>query len=186
MSTGQSATASAITYKVDPAHSTVDFRVRHLMIAHIRGDFSGISGTLLYDPLNPANSKVEAEIDVATLNTRDANRDQHVKAADFLDVEKFPKMKFTSKKIAADGRDRWKLTGDLTIHGVTKEVTFDVEGPTPEAKDPFGNVRIAVVASAKISRKDFGLTWNVPLETGGVILGDEVSLQLEMELTRQK
>ena len=186
MSTGQSAAASSITYTVDPAHSTIDFRVRHLMIAHIRGDFSGVSGTLLYDPLNPVNSKVEAEIEVATLNTRDAHRDQHVKAPDFLDVEKFPKIKFTSKKIVAAGRDHWKLTGDLTIHGVTKEVTLDVEGPTPEAKDPFGNVKIAAVATAKISRKDFGLSWNIPLETGGVMLGDEVSLHVEVELTRQK
>ena len=186
MSSGQSAAVSPITYKVDPAHSSVDFRVRHLMIANIRGDFSGVTGTVLLDPANPANSKVEAEVDVATVNTRDANRDKHLKAAEFFDAEKFPKIKFASKKIAPAGKDRWKLTGDLSIHGVTHEVTLDVEGPTPEAKDPFGNVKIAAVATATINRKDFGLSWNVPLEAGGVLVGEDVHLHVEIELTRQK
>jgi len=185
MSTGSSPAATAVTYKVDPAHSSVDFRVRHLMIANLRGEFSGVAGTVLFDSSNPANSKVEAEIDAATINTRDARRDQHVKAAEFLDVEKYPKIRFVSTRIAAAGKDRWKITGDLTVHGVTKEATLDVEGPSPETKDPFGNVKIAAVATGKFHRKDYGLTWNVPLEAGGVLVGDEVSLHLEIELTRQ-
>lgn len=186
MSTGQSAAVSAIPYKLDPAHSTVDFRVRHLMIANLRGDFSGVEGTVLFDPRNPENSKVEATISVATINTRDANRDRHLKAAEFLDAEKYPQIKFVSKKIVAAGKDHWKLTGDLTLHGVTKETTLEVEGPTPEAKDPFGNVKIGASATAKINRKDFGLTWNVPLEAGGVLVSEEVTIHLEVELTRQQ
>ena len=129
---------------------------------------------------------MEAEIDAASINTRDANRDQHLKAAEFLDVEKFPKIKFVSKEVAAAGKDHWKVTGDLTIHGVTKEVTLDVEGPTAEAKDPWGNVKVGALATTKINRKDFGLAWNVPLETGGFLLGDEVTINLELELTKQK
>lgn len=186
MSTGPSTAVSAIPYKIDPVHSTVDFRVRHLMIAHLRGDFSGVEGTLLLDPQNPANSKVEVAIEVATLNTRDANRDKHLRAAEFFDAEKYPKITFVSKKIIGAGKDRWKLTGDLTIHGVTKEATLDVEGPTPEVKDPFGNVRIGVSATTKIHRNDFGLTWNVPLAAGGVVISEEVSIHLDMELVRQQ
>ena len=185
MSTAQSTAVSAATYKVDPAHSCVDFRVRHLTIANLRGEFSGVSGTILFDPRNPANSKLEAEIDAASINTRDANRDRHLKAAEFLDVEKFPKIKFVSKKVSAAGKNHWKVAGDLTIHGVTMEVTLDVEGPTAEAKDPWGNVKVGALATTKINRKDFGLAWNVPLETGGFLLGDEVTINLELELTKQ-
>lgn len=186
MSTGQTAAPSAIPYKIDPAHSSVDFRVRHLMIATLRGEFAGVEGTVLLDPQNPANSKIQAAIDVATINTRDANRDKHLKAAEFLDAEKYPQITFVSKKIAAAGKDHWKVTGDLTIHGITKETMLDVEGPTPEAKDPFGNVKIGASATTKINRKDFGLGWNVPLEAGGVLVGEEVTIHLEIELTRQK
>jgi polyisoprenoid-binding protein YceI len=186
MSTAQSTVASATAYKIDPVHSTVDFHVRHLMIANLRGDFSGVAGTVLFDPQNPANSKVEAEIEIASLHTRDANRDQHLKAAEFLDMEKFPKMHFVSKRVAAAGKDHWRVTGDLSLHGVTKEVTLDVEGPTPESKDPWGNVRVGASAKTKISRKEFGLTWNAPLETGGFVLGDEVAIHLEMELIKPK
>lgn len=186
MSTGQSTAVSAVPYKIDAAHSTVDFRVRHLMIASLRGEFAGVEGTVLLDPQNPINSKVEAAIAVASINTRDANRDKHLKAAEFLDAEKYPAIKFVSKKIAAAGKDRWKVTGDLSIHGITKEVTLDVEGPTPEAKDPFGNVKIGASATTKIDRRDFGLSWNVPLEAGGVLIGEEVAIHLELELTKQK
>ena len=138
-----------------------------------------------FDEENPANSKVEAIIDVATLQTREPDRDKHLKSADFLDVEKFPTITFVSKKVVKKGDEEHKVTGDLTIHGVTKEVTLEVEGPTPEAKDPWGNVKIGASAKAKINRKDFGLVWNVALETGGVLVGEEVQIHLDLELTKQ-
>jgi polyisoprenoid-binding protein YceI len=185
MSTSPSAAAAPITYAIDPAHSTVDFRVRHMMIANVRGEFSGVSGTVIFDPANPANSKIEASIDASTIATREAQRDQHLKSADFLDVEHFPKLTFVSKRTAPAGDGAWKVTGDLTIHGVTKEVTLDVEGPTPEGRDPWGNVKAGASATTKINRKDFGLVWNAALETGGVLVGEEVSIQMELELLRK-
>jgi polyisoprenoid-binding protein YceI len=173
------------TYVIDPSHSTAGFKVRHLMVANVRGEFSGVSGTVVFDAENPANSKVEAAIDATTIQTRDSQRDQHLKSADFLDVEKFPRITFVSKKVAPAGEGEWKVTGDLTIHGVTKEVVLDVEGPTPEVKDPWGNIKMGATATTKVNRKDFGLVWNVALETGGVLVGDEVAIQLEVEMTRQ-
>jgi polyisoprenoid-binding protein YceI len=175
--------SQAITYTIDPAHSTAEFKVRHLMVANVKGHFSGITGTVVIDPGSPENSHVEATIDTTTIHTRDEQRDAHLKSADFLDVEKFPSIKFVSKKIAgSDGE--WKVTGDLAIHGVTKEVTLDVEGPAPEAKDPWGNVKTGATATTKINRKEFGLVWNVALETGGVLVGDDIAITLELELLR--
>ena len=179
-------TITAVTYAIDPVHSTAGFKVRHLMVSNVRGEFSGIAGVVVFDPENAAHSKVEATIDAATINTRDAQRDQHLKSADFLDVEKFPKIAFVSKKVAPAGEGEWKVTGDLTIHGVTREVTLAVEGPAPEARDPWGGVRSGVSATAKVNRKDFGLVWNMALETGGVLVGDEIAIHLELELIRQK
>ena len=184
--TASSGAATApITYTIDPAHTTVDFRVRHLMVSNVRGEFSGVSGTVVYDPTNPANSKIEAVIDATTIATRDPKRDAHLKSADFLDVEKFPKITFVSTKITPAGEGKWKATGNLTIHGITKEVTLLVEGPTSETKDPWGNIKIGASATTKINRKDFGLVWNVGLETGGVLVGDEVTIHLELELAKQ-
>ncbi len=175
--------SQAVTYTIDPAHSTAEFKVRHLMVSNVKGHFSGISGTVVFDPGAPENARVEATIDATTIHTRDEQRDTHLKSADFLDVEKYPSIKFVSKKITgSDGE--WKVTGDLTIHGVTKEVTLDVEGPAPEAKDPWGNVKTGATATTKISRKDFGMVFNMALETGGVMVGDEVTITLELELLR--
>jgi polyisoprenoid-binding protein YceI len=174
---------SAKSYTIDPAHATAGFKVRHLMVANVRGEFSSVTGTVIIDAENPANSRVEAKIDATTIHTRDAQRDAHLKSADFLDVEKYPAITFVSKKVAGADGD-WKLTGDLTIHGVTREVVLDVEGPEPEVKDPWGNVKSGVTASTKINRKDFGLVWNVALETGGVLVGDEVQIHIEAELAR--
>jgi polyisoprenoid-binding protein YceI len=178
--------SQTVTYKIDPVHSTAGFKIRHLMVANVRGEFPGLSGTIAFDRANPANSRVEADIDVTTLTTRDTQRDAHLKSADFFDAEKFPKMHFASRKVTpVNGGGEWKVTGDLTIHGITKEVTLDVEGPTDEVKDPWGNVKAGIVASAKINRKDYGLTWNAALETGGVLVGDDVQIQIEAELARQ-
>jgi len=174
-----------VTYVIDPIHSTVGFKVRHLMVSNVRGEFSGVAGTVAFDAEDSANSKVEAAIDATTIQTRDNQRDQHLKSADFLDVEKFPKITFISKKVVPIGDGEWRVVGDLTIHGVTKEVDLDVEGPTPEVKDPWGNIKIGATATTKVNRKDFELVWNVALEAGGVLVGDEVAIQLELEMTRQ-
>jgi len=175
--------SETVTYTIDPAHSTAGFKVRHMMVANVRGEFSKVSGTVVVDASAPENSRVEAHIDASTIHTRDEQRDAHLKSAEFLDVEKFPEITFVSKKITgSDGE--WKITGDLTIHGVAKEVTLDVEGPAPEAKDPWGSVRSGASAVTKINRKDFGLVWNVALETGGLLVGDEVAITLELELLR--
>lgn len=172
-----------LTYEIDPSHSSVHFSVRHMMLSNVRGEFTKVSGTATYDPQNPANSSVNATVDATSLNTRDAQRDGHVKSADFLDVEHFPSITFTSKHIEIQPGGA-KITGDLTIHGVTREITLDVEGPTTEIKDPWGKQRVGASATAKLSRKDFGLTWNAALETGGVMVGDEVKITIDVEAVR--
>jgi polyisoprenoid-binding protein YceI len=171
------------TWKIDPAHSSAHFVVRHLMITNVRGGFSNVQGTVTWDADDLAVSSIEATIDATTLNTGDATRDGHVKSADFLDVEKYPAITFTSKSITKDG-DGSKVRGDLTIHGVTKEVVLQVDGPTEQQKDPWGNTRVGASATIKIKRGDFGLTWNAALETGGVMLGDDVKIEIEVSLIK--
>ena len=178
--------SQTVTYVIDPIHSTAGFKVRHLMVSNVRGEFSGVAGTVVFDAQEPANSKVEAAIDATTIQTRDNQRDQHLKSADFFDVEKFPKITFISKKVAPIGDGEWSVVGDLTLHGVTREVALDVEGPTPEVKDPWGNIKIGASATTKLDRRDFGLVFNVTLDAGGVMVGDEVAIELELELARQK
>lgn len=171
------------TWKIDPAHSSAHFVVRHMMITNVRGAFSGVQGTVVYDPADLNASSVDVTIDKNSLSTGDPNRDTHVKSADFLDVEKYPTITFKSKKITKDGDDL-KVIGDLTIHGVTKEVVLNVEGPTGEQKDPYGNIRVGASATTKIKRSDFGLTWNAALETGGIMLGDDLKLELDVSLIK--
>jgi polyisoprenoid-binding protein YceI len=173
-------------YEIDPAHSSAQFTIRHLMISNVRGDFRSVKGTVVYDPENPMDSTIQAEIDVNTLNTRDESRDAHVKSADFFNVEKYPKISFKSSKVEPAGEGEFKITGDLTILDVTKEVVLKAEGPSEETKDPWGNIRIGASGSTKIKRSDFGLTWNAALEAGGVMLGDEVKLELDLELIKAK
>lgn len=173
-------------YQIDPAHSSAQFTIRHLMISNVRGDFKSVKGTVVYDPENASASSIEAEIDVNSLNTRDENRDAHVKSAEFFNVEKYPSITFKSTKVEREGEGEFKITGGLTILGVTKEVVLKVEGPSDEAKDPWGNVRIGASATTKIKRSDYGLTWNAALETGGVMLGDDVKIELDVELVKQK
>ncbi len=174
---------SQATYQIDPTHSSVHFSVRHMMLSNVRGEFTKVSGTIKFDPENPASSSLDATIDAASINTRDAQRDTHLKSADFLDVEKFPTLTFHSKKIAPQPGGG-KVTGDLTIHGVTREITLDVEGPTAEIKDPWGKQRMGASATTTLSRKDFGLIWNAALETGGVMVGDEVKITIDVEFVR--
>ena len=175
-----------VIYKVDLAHSSAHFVIRHMMITNVRGGFSGVNGTIEYDPDRPNESRIEAVIDASKINTLDEQRDTHLKSSDFLHVEQHPTITFKSKKIARAGDEEWKITGDLTIHGVTKEVILNAEAPTPEGKDPFGNSRIGASALTKIKRSDFGLTYNAALETGGVLLGDDLKIELEISAIRSE
>ena len=172
------------TYEIDPAHSSAQFTVRHMMITNVRGGFSSIKGTVVYDAGKSGASTVEAVIDVNSISTLDAQRDAHLKSADFLDVEKYPTITFKSKKVEITGDEEANVTGDLTIHGVTHEVVLKVEGPTAERKDPWGNVRIGASAATKIKRSDFGLTWNAVLETGGIMVGDDLKIEIEVEMIK--
>jgi polyisoprenoid-binding protein YceI len=183
--TGTAQAAKPTQWQIDPAHSAAHFSVRHLMISNVRGEFSKVSGSAVLDPSDPTKSTVEVSIDTTSIDTRELQRDEHLRSADFFDVANHPAITFRSKKIAPAGPERFKVTGDLTIRGVTREVTFDLEGPTPPIKDPWGNVRAGVTASAKINRKDFGLVWNALTETGGVVVGDQVSITFDAELIQQ-
>ena len=172
-------------WQIDPAHSAAHFSVRHLMISNVRGEFTKVSGNAVLDPTDPPKSTLEVIIDATSIDTREPQRDEHLRSADFLDVANHPTITFRSKKITPAGTDHYKVTGDLTIRGVTREVTFDVEGPVAPVKDPYGNIRTGVSATAKINREDFGLVWNALTEAGGVMVGDEVSLSFEAELIQQ-
>ena len=170
-------------WNIDPSHSTAEFSVRHMMITNVKGRFGKLEGTVEYDPAHPELSKFEATIDATSIDTRDEKRDAHLRSADFFDVEKNPKLTFTSREIkrTADG---FTAIGDLTMHGITKPVTLEIEGPTEETKDPWGNTRIGASAHAKINRKDWGLNWNAALEAGGVLVGETVKITLEISLVK--
>jgi len=155
------------------------------MITNVRGEFQKLEGTVNYDPAKPDATTIEASIDAASINTRDEKRDGHLKSPDFLDVEKFPTITFKSKSVKAKG-DELSVTGDLTIHGVTKEVVLEVEGPSAPTADPWGNSRVGATATAKIKRDDFGMVWNAALEAGGVLVGNEVKITIDVSLIRQK
>src|SRR5580693_2405985 len=159
MSTASAATTAA-TYTIDPAHSGAGFKIRHFMVAYIRGGFSGVTGDVIVDPSNPANTKINAAINATSLHTHDEKRDAHVKGADFLETDKYPTITFVSKKVTPDGKNRWKIVGDLTLHGVTKEATLDVESAAVEAKDPWGNLRTGAEATTVIKRSDYDLKFN--------------------------
>ena len=175
-------TASApTTWTLDTAHSLAEFKIKHMMIANVKGQFTALSGTLTLDPADVTRSRIEAAIETASINTREAQRDAHLKSADFFDAEKFPQLTFRSTAVKAAGEGELKVEGELTMHGVTRPVTFQVEGPTPPAKDPWGGTRVGLTATTRVNRKDFGLTWNAALEAGGVLVGDEVAITIEAE-----
>ena len=175
---------STSTWNIDATHSTAEFKIRHLMISNVKGHFPKVSGVLTLEESDVTKSSVEATIDVASIETRDAQRDTHLKSADFFDVEKFPAMTFKSTKVVQKSAGEGTVEGDLTIRDVTKPVVFEVFGPTEQIKDPRGNLRVGVEATTKISRKEFGLTWSAPLETGGVMLGDEVTITLDVQFVK--
>ena len=173
------------TYQIDPAHASAQFKVRHMMIANVKGEFDKMIGTVNYDPANPSASTVDATIEVASISTRDEQRDAHLKSPDFFDVEKFPTITFKSKRVTANGGDNFTVVGGLTIHGVTREVDLKVEELTEETKDPWGNLRRGAEAKTRINRKDFGMTFNMALEAGGFMVGDEIDLTIDVEMIRQ-
>ena len=179
------ATAQAGTiWKSDPTHSSVEFSVRHLMISTVKGRFNSFEITLEGDPADAANAKVSVSIDANSIDTSTPDRDNHLRSADFFDVANHPKITFVSNSIKSRGGNEYEVTGDLTIRGVTRPVTLNVvhEG---SGKDPWGGERAAFTATGKVNRKDFGLAWNVPLEAGGVLVGDEVKISIDTQLVRQ-
>ena len=178
-------TQGSTKWTIDPSHSSVTFSVRHMMITNVRGEFQKLAGDVVFDPSRPEATKIDVKIDVASINTREAQRDTHLKSGDFFDAEKFPQITFVSKSVKAKG-GRAEVTGDLTIRGTTRPVTLEVEGPTPEHTDPWGGRRIGATARTKIKRSDFGMTWNNVLEAGGVLVGDEITIDIDVSLVRQK
>jgi polyisoprenoid-binding protein YceI len=176
--------AFAADYSIDGAHSAASFSVRHLMVSNVRGEIKKIAGKVAFDDANPAATVVEATLDINTINTGEPDRDKHLKTPDFFDAAQFPSIEFKSKsaKKVKDGID---VTGDLTIHGVTKSVVLHVTGITKEVKDPWGMLRRGATATTTINRQDFGVKWNKNLDGGGMVLGDEVSITLDVEATRK-
>ena len=172
------------TYQIDPSHSNASFSIKHMMIAKVHGGFEKISGKVVYDPADISKSSIEIAIEAASINTREPQRDTHLKSPDFFDVEKYPTITFKSTRVEGSAGDL-RVIGDLTIHGVTKLVTLTVEGPSEEMKDPWGNLKIGASGSTKIKRKDFGLTWNAALEAGGFMVGDDVSITFDVQLVKQ-
>lgn len=171
--------AAQDTWQLDPPHSSAQFSVRHLGVSTVRGAFTKVSGTLQYDANNPSKSSIQTTIQAASVDTRVDMRDNDLRSPNFLDVQKYPTITFNSKKIEVAGTGKLKITGDLTIHGVTKEVVLDVEGPSPAMKDPWGNLRMGASATTKINRQDFGVA-GAP----GVV-GDEITITLDIEMIKQ-
>jgi polyisoprenoid-binding protein YceI len=180
-STGPTA---ATTWNIDPVHSSAQFKVKHMMISHVKGEFSAIKGSVALDSTDITKSHVDASIDATTINTREEQRDGHLKSADFFDVAQFPTITFKSTQVSKSGADTLAVAGDLTIHGVTRNVVLEVEGPSAPVKDPYGNMRIGLSATTRINRKDFGLTWNGVLESGGLLVGEEVAITLDLEFLK--
>jgi polyisoprenoid-binding protein YceI len=174
------------TWVIDRVHSTAQFKVKHMMISNVLGEFASITGVLERDENDVTKSTIRASIDASTINTREPQRDAHLKSADFFHVEKHPDLTFNSRSISKNTDGELKVSGDLTIRGVTRNVVFDVEGPSPAQKDPWGNTRIGLSATTRISRKDFGLTWNAALEAGGLLVGDAVTIILDVQLIKER
>lgn len=178
------ALARASTWEIDGAHSSAQFSVRHLMVSNVRGEFGSVKGTVNLDDKDVTKSSVDATIDVSSITTRNTDRDNHLKSPDFFDVAKFPTMTFKSTAIQKQADGKLNVTGNLSLHGTTKPVTLSV-ALAPEVKDPWGKTRRGAEATGKINRKDFGLSWNKALETGGVAVGEEVSITIDLEITQK-
>jgi polyisoprenoid-binding protein YceI len=178
--------AAASRWQIDPAHTSAQFAVRHLMISTVRGTFSKVTGAVNLDESDLAKSSVHASIDVASIDTREPKRDAHLKGPDFFDAAAYPAITFTSKNVAKLSETKFQITGDLTMRGVTKEVVLNVEGAPTPATDPMGNRRIGGVATTKLNRRDFGIQWNKIMDGGGVVIGDDVDVTIDVELVEVK
>lgn len=170
-------------YKIDSSHSKAAFTVKHLMVSNVRGEFSKVTGTIVYDEKNPTAIRIDATIDATTVNTSEPKRDEHLRSADFFDVAKYPTMTFKSKS-ARKTANGLAVTGDFTLHGVTRQIVLNVDNSGPEVKDPWGLLRRGATATVTINRADYGLTWNKAVETGGVVVSDEVKITIDVEGTR--
>jgi polyisoprenoid-binding protein YceI len=179
------AAASAATYEINPAHSGASFAVKHMMVSTVRGEFGKLTGFATIDDADPKKSQIEATIDASTINTRVDKRDAHLRGPDFFDVGKYPAITFKSTNVKRAAAGKYKVTGDLTMHGVTRSVVLDVDSPAKELKDPMGQVARGATATTKLNRKDFGLNWNKALEAGGVLVGDQVDVTIDLELNRK-
>ena len=177
--------AATSEWKIDPQHTSAQFSVRHMAISTVRGAFSKVTGAILLDDSDITKSTVDVTIDVSTVDTREPDRDKDLRSDKFFDVAHYPSITFKSKRVQQVSTGKLKVTGDLTIHGTTKEVVLDVEGPTPPVKDPWGNVRMAVTATTKVNRQDFGVKWNATLDNGGVVVGDDVNITIDVEMIKQ-
>lgn len=177
--------ALASSWTLDPDHSTAQFKVKHLMISNVKGTFETMSGVLNLDDKDITKSRVDVSIDVASVNTNIKKRDDHLRSADFFDVARFPHMTFTSTRVEKTGPDKLRITGNLTLKGITRPVVLHVDGLTPEVRDPWGHVRRGASATATINRRDFGITWNKSMDNGGSVVGEEVAIQLEVEFVRK-
>lgn len=171
------------TYNLDATHSSANFSLKHMMIAKVHGGFKKLNGTLKFDKNDLAASSLIAEIDAASIDTKEAQRDAHLRSADFFDVEKFPLITFKSTSFSGKG-DEFLVKGDLTIHGVTRSIELKLEGLDAEMKDPYGNIKVGASGTAKINRKDFGLTWNAALETGGILVGEDVNISIDVQFAK--
>lgn len=173
------------TYELDPTHTYVGFSVRHMMVTQQRGQFHGVSGALCLDRADISRSRVEATIDVASIDTKAAQRDEHLRSADFFDVANHPTITFVSREVRLQRGGRLHVLGDLTIRGTTRPITLEADPISDESKDPFGMIKVGTSATTTIRRKDFGLVWNAVLETGGVAVGDEIKITLDLQFQRQ-
>lgn len=180
------ALAFGSSWQIDPGHSSFQFKVRHMMVSNVRGDFGKMTkGVISLDDQDVSSIKAEVIIEAASINTGHGKRDEHLRGADFFDVMRYPTITFVSKQVTKIDSDKLRATGELTIRGITKEIILEVYGLTPEVKDPGGTYRRGLTATSKINRKDFGITWNRVLDTGGVVVGDEVEISVELELLRR-
>ena len=178
--------AMASNWTIDPDHSNIQFKVRHMMITDVKGTFGKVKGVIRIDEKDMSLSAVDVAIEIDSINTGVAKRDEHLKSVEFFDAAKYPTLTFVSRKVTQSGKGQMKILGDLTIHGISREVVLDVEGPTTEIKDPMGNTRRGASATTKINRMDFGLNWNKPMESGGTMIDDTVFINLEIEMIKEK
>jgi polyisoprenoid-binding protein YceI len=179
------ASAAAASWAIDPAHTSVQFAIRHMMVSNVRGEFTKLTGSVQGDEAKPTEAVIAVVIDPGSVDTRDAKRDDHLRGADFFDVATHPVIAFKSKSIAAAGPGAFKVTGDLTMHGVTKEIVLDVADVTPAITDPFGKTRAGARATTKLNRKDFGINWSKTMDSGGLVVGEEVTVTVDVEAIKQ-